>query len=63
MPVWVKKAGEDAVGAPAGLAADALHASAIHPKARAGLSLVTAPADQRAENSTVEMRTAGGKRD
>jgi hypothetical protein len=53
---------EQTVGAPAGLAADALHADAIDLQTGEGLSLVGAPADQGVGGSTVGMRTAVGKR-
>jgi hypothetical protein len=61
MPIGMEEVGEQAVGAPAGLAPDALHADAVDMQARAGLSLVAAPADQDIGSSTVGMRTAVGK--
>jgi hypothetical protein len=61
MPIGMQEVGEQAVGAPTGLAADALHADAINLQTCERLSLVRAPPDQDVGGSTVGMRTAVGK--
>lgn len=58
----VQEIGEQAVGAPADLAADALHTDVIDRQARAGLSLVGPSADQGVGRWAVRMRTAVGNR-
>ena len=60
MPIGVEEVGEQAVGAPAGLAADSLHADAVAHETSSSLALVGAPADQRVRGSTVGMRTPAG---
>jgi len=45
--------GKQAVGAPADLAANSLHADAVDHQARASLPLVGAPADQHTDRTTV----------